>query len=96
MCIKLVLLGFKFVLLDVDECIVICMINWTENKTTMMMTPLIIPEPTIDPDPGQCLAPHILPGAEKKKKRRKKDGYLCSINFKLLRQMQGNSINSCE
>jgi len=35
------------------------MINWTENKTIMMITPLII----IDPDPGQCLAPHILPGA---------------------------------
>jgi len=40
------------------------MINWTENKTTMMMTTLIIPEPTIDSDPGQCHAPHNLPGAK--------------------------------
>jgi len=28
-----------------------------------MMTTLLIPESTPDPDPGQCHAPHILPGA---------------------------------
>jgi hypothetical protein len=38
---------FKFILLDVDECIVICIINWTENKITMMTTTLIIPEPKL-------------------------------------------------
>jgi len=50
-------------LLDVDECIGVCMINLTENKITTMITTLIIPEPTTDPDRGQCHAPRILPGA---------------------------------
>jgi len=68
------------------------MINWTENKTTMTMTPLIIPEPTTDSDHGQCLAPHILPGTQlsqasesKGSKMNVRGGdYLHSINFKLL------------
>ena len=41
-----------------------CLINWTQNKTTTTTTTtLLIPQPTIDPDPGPCHVPHILPGA---------------------------------
>jgi hypothetical protein len=69
------------------------MINWPENKTTTMMTTLIIPQPTTDPDPGQCHAPHILLGTQlsqaavfKSRKIDLKKNCRHSINFKLLRQ----------